>query len=246
MTTPQGIADIEERALNAWPSLRTVNVSGWELRLSGGFTKRANSANALSPRGSFELVKSQTEAIFARSGLPPIFRISPLAPPEADLILEASGYRYFDPSVFMTAPLVDIEMPSNCHIDLAPTKDWLEGFATANHVAEKMRDLHDLIVNAIALPAAFVTIQDQQKSVGFALGVLERGYVGLFDVVVLPEARGRGIGRSLTKAAMCWGRKAGADRAYLAVRSANRVATNLYSSLGFEECYPYHYRIPTE
>lgn len=139
----------------------------------------------------------------------------------------------------MTAPLVAIEMPTTCHIDLAPTKDWLEGFASANHVAGKMRDLHDLIVNAIALPAAFVTIQDQHKSLGFALGVLERGFVGLFDVVVLPEARGRGIGRSLTKAAMCWGRKAGAERAYLAVRSANRVATNLYSSIGFEECYPY-------
>jgi N-acetylglutamate synthase len=246
MSALQDIREIEERALNAWPSLRTVLVCGWELRLSGGFTKRANSANALAPHGSFDLVKAQAESIFSRSGLPPIFRISPVAPPEADQILESSGYRYFDPSIIMTAPLTDMELPATCRIDLAPTKDWLEGFASANQVAGNMRALHDAIVNAIALPTAFITILHRQEPVGYALAVLERSYVGLFDIVVLPEARGLGFGRILTQTAMCWGRKAGAEKAYLAVRGANKPAINLYSSLGFEEYYSYHYRIPAK
>ena len=40
---------LEERAFNAWPAHQTVFHRGWVLRLSGGYTKRANSVNALVP-----------------------------------------------------------------------------------------------------------------------------------------------------------------------------------------------------
>jgi N-acetylglutamate synthase len=238
------ILAIEERALNAWPALQTVMVSGWALRMSGGFTKRANSINALSPRGSFEEVKTAAETLFASAGLPAIFRISPLAPPEAEIALATADYSLFDPSIFMTAMLDDFDYMPAAQIDETPSDEWLEGFASANNVTGPMRLSHDAIVHSIAMPAAFVTVRDQGKPVGFGLGVYERGFVGLFDIVVVPELRRHGIGREVTKSIMSWGCEAGAKHAYLNVRCVNEVALNLYSSLGFSEAYAYHYRMP--
>jgi N-acetylglutamate synthase len=246
MTVSADVLAIEERALNAWPALQTLMVSGWAMRLSGGFTKRANSANALSPCGSFEEVMTVAEALFASQGLPAIFRISPLAPAEADLALDAAGYKYFDPSLFMTAPLDGRGLKNTTEIDAQPSEEWLEGFALANGVESALRQSHDAIVRLIALPSAFVTIRDSGKPIGFGLGVYERGMVGLFDIVVTPDARGRGVGRALTEAILGWGKDSGAQRAYLNVRRANDVAMKLYSSLGFSEAYTYHYRIPPQ
>jgi N-acetylglutamate synthase len=244
MNFSNDVDSTEERALNAWPALQTVMICGWALRLSGGFTKRANSVNALCPFGAFEDVKLAAEAVYANKGLPAIFRISPLAPPDADLILAASGYSFFDPSLMMTAPLDRLARAPAAQIDAAPTDAWLEGFAGANGVTGAMRHSRDAIVRAIAMPAAFATIRIGEAPVGFGLGVVERGFVGLFDIVVVPEARGRGLGRALTLAIMNWGRDSGAEHAYLAVRRANAVALDLYANLGFSEAYGYHYRVP--
>ena len=43
-------------------------------------------------------------ALYARHGLPTVFRLPPLAPPEADEELAGAGYRHFDPSLVLLAP----------------------------------------------------------------------------------------------------------------------------------------------
>ena len=42
------VRELEQRAFRAWPALETRSTHGWVQRLSGGYTKRANSINALS------------------------------------------------------------------------------------------------------------------------------------------------------------------------------------------------------
>src|SRR3989344_2454073 len=78
------IRALEERAFNAWPARQTVFHRGWVFRLSGGYTKRANSVNALLPGAPFDGVREAAAVLYARHGLPAVFRISPLAPPPAD------------------------------------------------------------------------------------------------------------------------------------------------------------------
>ncbi len=43
------IRTLERRAFAAWPALDTVEHDGWALRTANGYTKRANSANAVEP-----------------------------------------------------------------------------------------------------------------------------------------------------------------------------------------------------
>ncbi len=44
------VLGLEERGFNAWPAPRNIYFGGWMFRLGGGYTKRANSANALGGR----------------------------------------------------------------------------------------------------------------------------------------------------------------------------------------------------
>jgi GNAT superfamily N-acetyltransferase len=225
------IRALEERAFNAWPARQSVFCGGWVLRLSGGLTKRANSANALAPKGAFSDIKATAEALYARHSLPTIFRLTPLAPKGTDEVLAEAGYKFLDPTIVMTAALEDDSNDHGVTISATPTPEWCAGFAAANNVVPGLRPVHDRMVAAIALPAAFATIADAGAPIGYGLAVTDRGMTGLFDIVVVEAARGRGVGRKLTTALLHWGRSQGADRAYLQVVASNKDA------------YRYHYRI---
>jgi ribosomal protein S18 acetylase RimI-like enzyme len=75
------------------------------------------------------------------------------------------------------------------------------------------------------------------------MAVAERGFVGLFNIVVAPDLRGLGLGRQIVCALTAWGRKAGAKQAYLLVREENEVARDLYRTLGFADAYRYTHRV---
>lgn len=68
------------------------------------------------------------------------------------------------------------------------------------------------------------------QAVGTGLGVLTSGVVGVFNVAVVPAARGRGLGRALTEVVLLDGIAAGADAAYL---HASAMGRPLYESMGF-------------
>jgi GNAT superfamily N-acetyltransferase len=233
---------LEERGFNAWPAPRNVYFGGWVFRIGGGYSKRANSANALGDRHDFRDVMAEAERVYAANGLPTIFRLTPLAGGEADSVLAAAGYARQDSYSVMTAPLDEAAPAADVRIAPGATPAWLNGVTAAQGVAPSHREIHDRIVQSIALPTAFATAFVGDAQAGFGLGVVDRGAVGLFDIVVKPEFRGRGLGRRLTRALMAWGRDEAAGAAYLQVSDANRAAIRLYESLGFRDAYPYHYR----
>lgn len=234
----------EQRSFNAWPARQTVFFNGWLFRLSGGYTKRANSVNAAEAGASFEGVRGAAETFYAQQGLPAVFRLSPLAPPEADRELADAGYAFFDRTQVARASLSAAAQHAAVDISAAPSADWLDGFAAANDVASVHQEIHHAMVRSIALPSTFATLRDHGEAIGFGLAVLERGAVGFYDIAVAPHRRGQGHGRALTCALMHWGRTMGAVSAYLQVREQNETARRLYATLGFEDFYSYHYRVP--
>lgn len=237
------IRGIEERALNAWPALTNMMMDGWVLRLSRGYTKRANSLNALAPASGIAAALDAAEPVYRAAGQRPIVRLSPLMPDGADAALAARGYAAADPTTVMTAPIGDAGGDGQVEIATALTEDWAAGFAVANNVPAQHRDTHDRMLGALRLPAAFATLHRDGRPIAYGLGVAERGLIGLFDIVTLPAARRQGAGRRLVTSLMAWGRTQGAAQAYLQVVDANAPAIALYRGLGFRPAYGYHYRL---
>src|ERR1700759_3485417 len=70
--------------------------------------------------------------------------------------------------------------------------------------------------------------ENQGRLLGFSVGKLVAGVCELESIAVIPEARGRGIGRSLFEAVTNWAQAQGAVHVELEVRSSNLSAIRLY------------------
>ena len=94
------------------------------------------------------------------------------------------------------------------------------------------------------LPESFIVAETNQKVVGYImckiefgfsnfrkLGFVKKGHV--VSVAVLPEHRGKGIGRSLLLEAINGLAFRKSDEIYLEVRVSNDLAVRMYQSLGF-------------
>ena len=77
---------------------------------------------------------------------------------------------------------------------------------------------------------------------GCGYGVIERGFVGLFDIIVKEEFRGKGYGKEIVETILAKAKETGIKKAYLSVVNDNIIAKKLYGKLGFKETYKYWYR----
>ncbi|MFM8799557.1 MAG: GNAT family N-acetyltransferase [Tagaea sp.] len=241
-----GIRRLECLAFNAWPSLRTVLRDGWVLRFAEGHTKRANSASALWPVDGISLDAriAAFEADYRRAGLAPIFRLTPLAEPGLDAALAARDYVRLDESLVLTAelPATPGRMPADVEIDADPELGWLDDLARAAGATGRERGSVGRMLACLAAPAAFARVRQAGVPLAFGMGVVENGHLGIFEVLTVPDARGRGFGRRAIEALFVWARARGATRAYLQVTEANAPARTLYEALGFSTAYAYGYR----
>jgi ribosomal protein S18 acetylase RimI-like enzyme len=164
--------------------------------------------------------------------------------PDCDAVLADLGLSEFDPSLGMVAALPsDLEADPSVRFERAAKRRWITDAAAAQAADRADPDRLGRIVRMIRQPAAFATLSIDGEDGAWGLAVAERGYVGLYDIVVGPTLRGLGLGRRLVTSLMAWGGDAGASTAYLQVREANEVATGLYGSLGFSTAYRYTHRV---
>ena len=248
MSDQRTIHELEHFGFNAWPALRTILQGDWILRFADGYTKRANSVNALTPaHGTPPSLLDQriagAVAQYARHGQRCVFRITPLLDPQVDALLQARGWVAFDESIIMTADLAAMPMPDAVVVAAARDAAWSQGYRTFNGVPSERQAIHDRMLDAIAPEAGFATALDAAgMPVAFGLGVVERDHVGLFDIVSDPARRRAGHGRRVAEGLMAWGPARGATRAYLQVVADNARAIALYGKLGFGEAYRHYYR----
>jgi len=243
--SPDLVRELEERAFNAWPALETRVVNGWLLRFADGYTKRANSVNAWRPEVPLADIVAHAAVLYRSRNLPLIVRLTPLADAGADAALAVHGFSRADETIVMTSALGDISVAVDSAVIIAarPAPEWLSGFASASGIPEARRAIHDRMVARIAAPVAFAQLEDAGMPVAWGIAVVERGFVGLFDIVTAPSARRQGAARRLVGHLLHWAGTEGATSAYLQVVATNFPAIALYRSLGFADVYRYHYRI---
>jgi N-acetylglutamate synthase len=239
---------LEELAFRGWPALETVDSAGWRLRFAGGYTKRANSINALRLDAEADpATLERLETAYRERGQSPVWRLSPLAPPAMGDILAARGYRSIERSLLQLCPLrAGFATNADVRIDPQPTPDWIEAFCTHSPVRPEHRPLMQRMLATIAAPAGFAFVEAEGRPMAMAIGAVEGDHMGLFDVLVMPHARRRGVARKVTESLYAWAWRHGARFAYLQVVATNEAAMPLYVAQGFRTVYAYEYRVPPE
>lgn len=239
---------VEEASLNAWPALNSLLYDGWLLRFADGYTKRANSVTPLY-EGELESTAKIDfcEDQYQQQGLPPIFRLASISDLAAlDSELARRAYRQIDRTSVQGRPLSSKEFAMSPRTDCLAGRDglsaWLQTFHALNPGRRDM-ETHEAILRRIIGRICPMVYQLEGSIMACGLGVLQGGYLGLFDIVTADSRRRKGYGRELTESILAWGQDRGANYAYLQVMVNNSPAQALYDQLGFSEQYQYWYRV---
>ncbi|WP_203976555.1 GNAT family N-acetyltransferase [Planotetraspora silvatica] len=230
----------------AWPAPHRVEAEGWIYRHAGGVTKRANSVLPLGARADLPRAVDAAEGFYAGLGLPCVFSVGAQAPPDLDRVLEGRGYRRVDPTLVMTASLAEQAVGAVPDVEIhdSPSESWLrtwwqvDGGRHPDGGEVAAREWAERILGGVGAGYA-------SAGAGMAVGrgVPQGDWLGIYCMAVDPGARRRGLGGSVLRALLAWGRERGASRAYLVVTMANAGARALYEGEGFGVAGNYHYRI---
>ena len=241
----------EELSLNAWPSLQTQFFDGWILRYTNGYgyTSRANSVNLLYPSSLDVYEKiAECERRYFSQKVPAIFKITDGVDIDFDKLLEGQRYEIANPTHMMTLDLSNFNIESDeCITANYIDNDWMEAYFMLSNYTDKMkisiaRKIYDNI-KADVLCARKV-INGTTAACGMC--VIERGYAGLFNVVVDETQRGKGYGKEICKSLLSAAKRTGTHTTYLQVVQDNHAAINLYTKLGYKNLYSYWYRVKKE
>ena len=257
------IQRVEEASLNAWPALHQMLLDGWLLRLSNGFTKRANCIVPLYQRDHAALASPDDdraamlldrirycENLYSREQLQTVFRLTDHLPVASlDELLARRNYALLDETHVQLLDLDEanrtsaVPLATDLHFHVVPIAAWLRAYTRVAAMSRRDAELHAALVRSIRLDCAFAILQDPSgNTVACALGVLEQDLLGLFDLITTPAARGRGCAAHLLQHLLRWGQERGAQHSYLQVVASNSPALRLYERLGFRNLYRYWYR----
>lgn len=241
----EGFRQLERKIFRAWPAFEEIDYDGWMLRFSDGYTKRANSVNPHFGSSLPLMAKIEhCEAAYRDRDLLTIFRLTPFSQPvNLDTTLAALGYETLDPTLVMTCSL---DGAAGDEVDpalIVSADKWFAAFDSLREVAAFQTDAHRRIVLSSEGALCYGAILADGEARACGLGVHVDHSIGLFDLFTHESYRGQGLGSSIVRLLLGWGRRRGATMGFLQVHSQNAPACRLYQHFGFEVAYPYWYRI---
>jgi ribosomal protein S18 acetylase RimI-like enzyme len=239
------VGRIEELSLNAWPALQTSLYDGWILRFADGYTRRANSISPLYPSAQPPAEKViEVEKLYRDRHLQVVFKMTANSYPEGlDDFLAARGYPAEGHTSVQLLDLHDEPRSSSCEINHELTDEWFESFCRLSQLAPKYQSAARQLLQRIIPRTGFAFLRDGGEIIAGGLGVVERDYIGLFDIVTETRCRRQGYGQQIVQGLLKWGKEQRAQQAYLQVTKKNEPALALYSKLDFREEYQYWYRV---
>lgn len=243
-----GIKQIEDMSLNAWPSHQMELYDGWILRFSYFYTHRTNSVEQFGTSTlPWNIKIPYCESRYGRWNTPTIFKISPLVSSDFDYMLENRGYEIQHTTDVMTLKLTDADLSASySDVTLMNTIPdlWIESLFALKQMTNPM---HFRIVPSMyrAIPKDTICayIKKDGRIIATGLGVLDRNYIGVYAIHVSEAYRKQGYARQICTALLTEGQQKGAEYSYLQVVDGNTPARNLYESLGYHFYYQYWFRV---
>ena len=237
---------IEESGLNNMQTGRQVLYDGWLLFLLAGRAKRARSVNAhfCSALPLAQKIE-HCEQLYARHGLPALFRMTPFAHPrDLDTALAQRGYVEFDPTLVQA---VTLERPpahgGSLRVEVAtPLIDaFVEAAGELRGSSAPERALHLERLAQSPLDLRPVVAKVDGVPVGAGLLSIDAGIAGVFDVVTAEGVYGQGIGTAVVGTLLSRAWERGIRHAFVQVTQDNAPAVALYRKFGFATAYSYRY-----
>jgi len=240
-------AELDDLMHRGWLAVSNVVVDGWIVRLSDGFTQRANSALPVgSPQNLIEALE-RTELMYQDHGLPPAFQISPAAQPaDLDTVLADRGYELRSPTLVQMAGVEAVlrQLPdSDVQVVVSedPDEEWMglwrsvdgRGGAAAQRVARRL---------LTGGPALYALLCDGAGATAVGRIALVDGWGGIYCMAVRPDVRRQGHATAVLRALLEQASSHGVDRVWLQVGADNDPARAFYRRAGFTTASAYHYR----
>jgi len=250
----QTVRLLDELAANAVAATTVQLVDGWWLRAAPEYPfRRCNSALPYAGDSTgLETHIAVVEGFYRDRGLPVRFQMSPAALPAGlDDMLETRGYEIEEPTLVLAgdtgrvAERTGRDDTDTVAVDEGIDEFWAAEYASAFGDGETERDrlrAYAALLRHLgpAVGTAVLPVDETPAAVG--LGVLERGWTGVYAMGTRPAARRRGAATAILNGLARWAQERGAARMYLQVETTNDGARQLYTRAGFETMYRYHYR----
>ncbi|GAA1109379.1 GNAT family N-acetyltransferase [Kitasatospora arboriphila] len=251
---PQPAADpveLQRTAARGWPAVEQERLGAWVLRASAGFTRRANSVQALGDPGRpLARALDEVRAWYAARSLPAYVEVlEPGSPGDLAAELARLGAGQAE-TLFRTAPLAPLARAaaaSHGRVRLSRTADarWMSRYRRVSADTAVERAAAEVLHGGPSV--WFATVPDPDGGAPLAIGraVVDGPWAGFSAIEVDPSARRSGLGTAVMAVLAARAAEEGASGAYLQVEAENAGAIALYDGLGFTTSHTYHYaRLP--
>ncbi|MFG2963883.1 GNAT family N-acetyltransferase [Streptomyces sp. NPDC048288] len=235
-------------AARGWRPVESERLGAWELRASGGFTRRANSVLPLGDPGL--PLDAALEAVlrwYGVRGLPAYVQTATGAEGTQELLcaeLERRGWtREVSAELWVggLAPVADRAEGAGVLLARAADEAWLARY--------QRKGVSEVALRVLGSGPSvwFATVPGAQGGAPAAIGrlVVDGRWAGFAAVEVDPALRRRGLAGEVMAALARRALEEGASAAWLQVETDNEAARAMYARLGFAAHHAYHhYRGP--
>jgi ribosomal protein S18 acetylase RimI-like enzyme len=237
----QRILELEKLSDLTWPAEKIVEYGKWRLRISDGFTMRANSVLPLGagPIGEPPIdLEGAVEAvinIYRENKLTPTFAIPLPIYEELDQYLDRTGWSLKLAGNFLIRDIGESEFAGNDEFTYevldSPSKPWLK--IQSDEPLENLMNRYPARYGAIKIGEQIVAVGRIATSDTWS--IVKRLFVD-------PSSRGKGVAKFLMNNLLATASADGATKVGLQVDDQNASALALYESMGFRTHHTFVYR----
>ncbi len=240
---------IEPHAIASWPARDARLVDEWLVRISDGYSGRANSVATTAFAGrDVDASLNAVEAIYRKANLVPQFQITPATvPPDLSERLEARGYSPDPVSfvMFADADLVALQQSApaqRLRVEfLSPRDDTFAALTIAGSRSAEDGEERLSILDQIAHEKASIVLRADDVPASSGACVVTGEWAAIYVMRTETPFRRRGLAARVLREAAIWARSVGANKLYLQVDGENHGARALYARAGFRDAYRYTY-----